>query len=374
MKRLITILSSVLTLASCHQNKSDGEGHIYDEDGVTVIDLRGSWLQMGRQYGLLAGQRMIEVLEYIDGKIGGQAVKEAEAADIADKLYSNYPEHLKEFLAGVSATSGLSLERVKLCNAVEYIEGTFFCSALSVWDGYSSDKLIFGRNYDAASYEEIGRDIVVTVYHPENGIPAATVGYAGEIYCVNGLNAKGIFIELNNGMPSAGWDIHWDMCPGTTELFELLFTARDMDDVDRFFAETKSFASFIIGVADKNEARAYEWCFEGIRRGDAASPSGMMTSANHYVNEGWQFSCPTDAGSWNSITRRCNLINLAQMYKGRIDLERMKEIISTPIADGGPKHELLRYQIVAVPQDLILHVRIPGNGKWSEIDMNKYLK
>ncbi|MCQ2137656.1 MAG: C45 family autoproteolytic acyltransferase/hydrolase [Bacteroidales bacterium] len=374
MKRLITILSSVLALTSCHQDKSDREGHIYDEDGVTVIDLHGSWHQMGRQYGLLAKERMADVLNYIDGKIGDRAGKKAEAADIADKLYSNYPEHLKDFFAGVSATSGLSLERVKLCNAVEYIEGTFFCSALSVWDGYASDKLIFGRNYDAASYAEIDRDIVVTVYHPKDGIPAATVGYAGEIYCVNGLNAKGIFIELNNGMPSAGWDIHWEMCPGTTQLFELLFSAAGMDDVDRFFAENNSFASFIIGVADKNEARSYEWCFDGARRGDMATPDGMMAAANHYVNGGWPFVCPTNEDSWNSITRRCNLVNLAETYKGGIDVERMKEIISTPIAEGGPKHDLLRYQIVTVPEDLVMHIKLPCNGRWSAIDMKKYLK
>ena len=64
MKRTKTILSSVLALISCHQDKSDREGHIYDEDGVTVIDLHGSWHQMGRQYAIMLESSVPVVAQY----------------------------------------------------------------------------------------------------------------------------------------------------------------------------------------------------------------------------------------------------------------------------------------------------------------------
>lgn len=126
--------------------------HSYDVDGVTVLDL----------------------------KLGSDTEKMNSAAKIADSLYLNYPDYLKDFFDGVSRTSGISPERLKLCNAVEYVEGVFLCSAMAVWGDYGTGKLVFGRNYDAVNYREIDKDVVVTVFHPENGIAAATVGYAGE--------------------------------------------------------------------------------------------------------------------------------------------------------------------------------------------------
>ena len=122
---------------------------------------------------------------------------------------------------------------------------------MAVWGDYGTGKLVFGRNYDAASYKEIGRDVVVTVFHPNDGAAAATVGYAGELYCVNGLNDKGLFVEFNNGMPSAGYEIHWELCSSTSSLFNMLFEAGNLDDVDSFFKSTRSSLSATIGVAER---------------------------------------------------------------------------------------------------------------------------
>ena len=325
---------------------------------------------MGRQYGLLAAELMTDVLDYLDSALAGNPEKIAEADDIARKLFEHYPDYLKEFFDGMSETSAIPIERLKLCNACEYVEGCFLCSAMAVWDGYTDGKLIFGRNYDAAHYSEIERDIVVTVYHPDDGQAAATVGYAGEIYCVNGMNESGLFIELNNGMPSAGTDIHWDIRPSTTELFDQLFKARSLDDLDRFFNGTRSFASFIIGVADRSEARSYEWCWDGVRRSDPATPDGLMVSTNHYVNKGWPYPLPPDADCWDSISRRCNILDRAEESKGLMDIQKVKDIMSTPLEYGGPRHTLTRYQIVAVPEDLTLHICLPSNSGWSEVDLS----
>lgn len=352
--------------------ESEG-GFLYDEHGIAVLDLHGSWHKMGRQYGVLSASRTADVLNYLDKKLGDSPEKTASAYELAEKLYANYPEHLKDFFEGMAETSGLSLERLQLCNAVEYVEGLFFCSAMAAWGGYSGGKLVFGRNYDAESYKEIDKDIIVTVYHPDDGLAAATIGYAGEIYCVNGLNEKGIFVELNNGMPSAGYDLHWELCPGTTALMDVLSRAESLDDMDKFFHETRSSGSFIISVADRHEARSYEWCYDGVHRSDGMTPEGLMTSTNHYVSPQWDFPTPEDHESWNSITRRCNLLERAEEFKGDIGVSRMKAIMGRTIVDGGPWHHLTRYQIIAVPEDMTLHINIPCNGDWAELDMSRYL-
>lgn len=373
---LFSLLLALTFTAFCspRSDAADTLGHRYFEDGIPVIDLHGSWHQMGRQYGILAKEYVDDVLAYLDVQLKGDSVRIAEAAGIADLLYSHYPQQYKEFFDGVCATSGLTLERVKLCNAVEFVEKTFFCSAMAAWGDYAKDKLVFGRNYDAVSFSEIGRDVVLTVYHPEGEMSAATIGYAGELYCVNGFNEKGIFVELNNGTPSAGRVSHWELCPSTTHLFTLLFRASTMDDVERFFARTQSFSGFIIGVSNKDEARAYEWCYDGVRRSDQETPEGLLVSTNHYVNPSWPFPTPSNENSWNSLIRRSNLLERAQEYKGVFDVEKMADVMSMPIEAGGPYHNLTRYQMVAVPADMTLYLHIVGTDGWTTIDLEKYFQ
>ena len=377
MKHLFPIIIIIMAfLHSCSSQPkmaSDNNGRIFTEGDVAVLDLHGSWYQMGRQYGILAKDKMIDVLAYVDGKLKDEPGRIASATEIAEKLYAHYPQHLKDFLQGVSETSDLSIERVKLCNAAEYVEGAFFCSAMATWGDYAQGPLVFGRNYDAVSYAEIGKDVVVTVYHPDGEMAAATIGYAGELYCVNGMNEQGLFFELNNGMPSAGWDIHWELCPSTTLLFDLMFQAKTMDDVDRFFKQQQSFASFIIGVGCKEEARAYEWCYDGVERADTKTPEGLMAITNHYVNDAWQFATPSNKDSWNSLIRHTNLLERAQELKGRFDVEMMEGVMSTAIEDGGPLHKLTRYQIVAVPESETLYLRIGDAENWTRIDLGSYL-
>lgn len=369
MKQLVWCIL-LLAVSSC--GCDSGKGWVCNDDGIDIVSLYGTWYQMGRQYGELNRDKMLDVLDYIDLELAGRTERIDSATAIAERLYSASPQYLKEFFDGVGKASGISLERVKLCNAVEYVEDCFFCSFMAVWDTFSGGKLVAGRNYDAYSFDEIGRDIIVTVFHPDDGIAVAIVGYAGELYCVNGFNERGVFIELNNGMPSAGTDIHWELCPSTSRLLELLFKTETMDDVETFFRTTQSFASFIIGVCNKDEARIYEWCYDGMKRGDYAVPRGLAVSTNHYINEDWDYDTPTDESSWNSITRRTNLLEMANAHKGSINAEKMKEMMTVPIENGGAFQNLTRYQIVAVPDDYTLYIHVPCVGKWSEINLRKY--
>ncbi len=108
-----------------------------DVEGIHVVSLYGSWHEMGHQYGSLAKCYMTDVLEYVDARLAGDEERIANARGIADNLFAYYPEYLLDFFAGMGETSGISMDRLKLCNAVEYVEGCFLCSALAVWGDYS---------------------------------------------------------------------------------------------------------------------------------------------------------------------------------------------------------------------------------------------
>lgn len=339
---------------------------------INIISLRGNWREMGKQYGELADVHLHHVYDYVLKKAMVHEDGMERVTDFAEKLFANYPDYLYEFFDGMAETSSLSPQQLRICNAVEYAEPCFFCSAMVAWGDYSEDKLIFGRNYDAMSYSELAEDILVTVYHPDNALSFATIGYAGEIYCVNGFNECGIFLELNNGMPSAGYDIHWELCPGTSSLFDMISKARTLEDVEQFFATTQSSTSFIITASDANEGRAYEWCYDGVKRADKMLPDGLIVSTNHFIHKDWEYPTPSDDASWRSLTRHNNLQTFANTHKGNINVETMKRIIDTPIEDGGAFCEYTRYQLVVIPSQKVIWIK-NGITSWTEINLTKLL-
>lgn len=348
-------------------------GSLHKEGGIRIVNLSGSWYEMGRQYGNLVRPQLEHVLAFLLEK-ADTPKKLEDVGLIAERLYGHYPQVLRDFFRGAAETSGLTEKQLHMVNAVEYAEPAFMCSALAAWGDYSQGPLVYGRNYDAMSYLPIKDDLLITVFHPEGMLSALTVGYAGEIYCVNGYNERDLFLELNNGMPSAGFDIRYDLQASTTELLMLLFRAENMQDVDSFFRQTQSFSSIIIGVADKQEARSYEWCTAGVQRADGESPCGTMMQTNHYVHPAWPFPVPDDEKSWFTLTRRCNISALAERYKGQIDAERMCCIMQTPIAEGGPMFTpFTLYQLVVVPEEHKLMMRITEGADWTEIDLREYL-
>jgi len=367
-------LSSALTFSCVQGAEETFKANIEDLGGIKVVNLYGNWEEMGRQYGELAGTHLRHVHDgFIASKIGEDPSKEPAVRELSTKLFSRYPYRFIKFMEGVSRTSGLSLSQLKIVNAVEYAEG-LYCSGMAMWGQYSSEGLVYGRNYDAISFKPIADDIIITVYHPSDGsLAVATIGYAGELYTVNAINEKGLFLEVNNGMLSAGFDILFDCLSSTASLLEMMFDAPDMDYLDAFFNTHRSNASFIIGVADEQEARSYEWCAEGTHRGDIMTPDGLMVMTNHYVNPQWPFPQPAEDSLWLTYSRRSNLLAQAERNKGLVDARMMCDLMSVPVSEGGSRHEYTRYQLVYEPKSMKLLCRVESAPEWTEVDMKKYL-
>lgn len=349
-------------------------GKKYLDNGVRVISLYGDWKDMGRQWGFLCLESLESILTFIDGKVGMNIDKEKKYIDIAEKVFSHYPDFLKTFFHGASETSGLTIEELKKANAVEWAEPAFFCSGIACWKGYTRESLLYGRNYDAASYGALGKEVTVTVYHPSGAQAFATVGYGSEIYCVNGFNESGLFVELNNGMASSGFDVNYDISLSTTELFRLISEAHSMEEVESFFRNTESAAGFLIGVTDGESARCYEWFGRRVLRGDLLSPEGLMVMTNHFTNPEWEFPEPSEALCWQSHTRNAHLRLFAEENKGSIDIEKMCLFLRQTTEDGGPALKGYdMYQIVAVPSERMFYINIPGTAvEWAAIRLGMY--
>jgi len=350
------------------------QGKKFSRNAIQVVDLHGTWHEMGRQYGRLLSSSLQEIWSAkLQPYMQAHPDKAAVMKKMADRHWQACPYKYRETMTGIAETSGLSLEQVTMVNMVERVAGITQCSALAVWGDYAADGFVYGRNYDFfPSFRILSRDIVVSVYHPADGsLAVATIGYAGEIYAVNALNEAGMFVELNNGSPSSSGKRASERMHATLTLFSVMQDADSLKYLDSFFATTQSNASYIIGAADGRTARSYEWDVEGVQRGDDASQPGVMAMTNHFVSPAWNRPEPTDEKSWQSVTRRQNLLKLAEEYKGKIDAARMMEIMDREIPDGGSKSELTRYELTLQPQNQVIWLKIPEEGNWTKIDMKR---
>lgn len=346
---------------------------------LCVIELCGTWLEMGRQYGALMASELRDMYERGVRRLCDEENAEA-LAHTAGKFFANYPYKFKSLMRGMSETSGLTLDELKLVNAVEVIAAQSLeqpqCSGIAAWGDYSDGPLVYGRNYDYLPwFRELADNLVLACFRPGDGsLAVATLGFAGEIYAVNGMNEKGIFLELNNGMPSGGALWYDSRVPAVVELFSFLFDAESLDQIESFFKTTKANFAYIVGVADGQTARCFEWPVFEVKRRESHSRLGLTVLTNHFTEFSWGLPRPEDKRFWMTRTRRQNLLTLAKHFKGSINDKVMKDIMDTRIEDLGATTDLTVYQLVAVPERFELWFKVPGVQDWSLIDMRALLK
>ena len=376
---VMIVLALFVSCASTGKSASDSpKATKYKVGPVSVVDLHGTWYEMGRQYGELMKDELHDVLAFLRTIIAANQGNSDKTDSIVAQQKAQTPYRICEFMKGAAETSGLEYDQIHMINAVERIGGLPHCSVAIAWGDYTDGSLVIGRNYDYADYfSAIGNDVAVTVYHPADGaLATATIGYVGEIYAVNAINEAGIFLELNNGKPSANIKSPDSRFTGTTKLFDIMFDADDLNDIDLFFNTTNSSSSSIINVADSQKGVSYEWCPIGVKHGESENPEGLVVSTNYFLNPEWDFPVPSNEDSWDAITRRDNLIKLLDEKKGSVDVEVMQKIIATPFEEGGAMLDLTVYQMVVVPETFELWIRVldTEDDGWYSVKLSDLLK
>ncbi|MCX5904019.1 MAG: C45 family autoproteolytic acyltransferase/hydrolase [Proteobacteria bacterium] len=351
-------------------------GKLFTAGRLKVVQLNGSYRQMGRQYGWLLRDDLNRLYEIaINSRfIGKQGFTHERLQVIAQSIFDVYPQRFKEIIYGMAETSGLGIDKQIVLNAIEWYPkiNSFIprCSGLAVWGDYTGGgPLVFGRNNDDSSfYKEFAEFMVVTVFNPnDSSIPAAIINYAGVMYAPTGISREGIFLELNSG----NWTGYYpDRLSIFVTLFSFLQDFSSLSELDTAFQSTRVNLSSIINAADKTSACSYECpTFAVKRRGP--DRDGLLAATNHFVDPSWELPPqPDDEGTEWTVTRRNNLLALAEKYKGAFDAEKVQEVLDTTIENGGATYPGgTIYQVVAVPEELKLWLKAPGLFEWQEVDL-----
>jgi hypothetical protein len=353
------------------------------DDIYWVLNLSGSWQEMGRQYGSLVAGDLREFYEAITQDITSRGMDPDEFLKTAQAWSDSLNDSMRELMRGMAETSGLSYAQIQQLNAgMITLPGLVFgqeppgaCSAIIVSRDYTTDgKLIFGRNWDmdGKSMRKYMKYLAVVVYHPASGNSYADIHPLGSIYTETGLNEKGLLIEINNGSES---DPNYDddRENSVAVLAEALNRCSTVDEAAGYIGGIPGDRSYIIQAADAGKGVSIERPTFGyrVRTGD---PKGLLVAYNSFVPPyppDWQGRV-AQPPTVETDPRYQNLVNTASSgaYYGKFNVDVMKTLMALDAAHGGAVHSGTVLQVIAVPADLTLWFHGYDYSDWQQVDLN----
>lgn len=366
-----------------------GEAYRTSSDLFLVLNLTGSWREMGHQYGGLAGEELRLFHDRIVADVTDRGVSGDEQIEIAREIYDGFSPELQELLLGMSETSGLTMDEVLILNAGMILltdavladhlpglpdDGMDGCSGIGVWDQYTEDgSVIFGRNWDVdrASMKEYMEFLSVVVLHPDDGNAYANIHPLGNVYLETGMNSEGLFIELNNGAHSDPTE-YSDRQNTASVLVDVLRECRDAGEAVLMLKSIPADLSFILQIADPEGVVSLErGTYDSRVRGP--DDEGLVIAVNHFIPpyppewNSWVQPARTDADD----PRYSGMKSLAQSpdYMGQFTPELMQEYLMVPMESGGGYHNGTVYQIVAVPERKTIWLHACEYADWEEVPL-----
>ena len=358
------------------------QGVIEHDGKIDVIYVSGSYPKMGEQYGRLERARLKALSAWVhDYTIKQKHDSKGDLDAIANKVYAGYPERFKAYYRGMAKGSHLSLMQLKRINAIEYAiflpefkdkAAPGRCSFMAVWGENSTcGCALLGRNYDFPErIAALNPYWTLTVLSPSDGeIPTAFFTLLGTLNATTILNASGLFVELNAGpMGVQSFDLSQTVAPA--QLLTMAMNARTIADFREQIAAHRPNCDYIINAADDAKAVSFEWSSAKLIERPVNAP-GLLVSTNSYQSKRW----PSTLKDFATSIQRQNRLLVEGSEMTPFNLPGMKAVFDNPyqaggvsfLGDGGGGGAHTMYQMVAMPGDRSLWVKIPGYQPWQKI-------
>jgi hypothetical protein len=364
-------------------------GKLYSAGKFRVLELSGTYRQMGRQYGRLMSGPMKEmynevVSQYAKNRI---ACSDISLNDFSLQLFRLYPRRFQELAEGMSETSDMNLNKIAVLNEFfDYLLSCYVlpgsgnngnCSAISAWGKYSKDgALVMGRNFDFPDfYRAFNKYITIVAYNPSDASNStAVITYPGQIGSMQAFNSRGLVLENNNGSSSGDSGRYFGKrIPFMIKDLGAMLESSTYEGLDAALVTSRMHYPLIYNIAYPGGASIYEMTTFDVKR--RQGQEGLLIGTNHFISPGW--NPPTSEnqdGIKDSKERYDNLKTLAEKYKGEIDAPMMMAIMDVPKDKGGatPQDRNI-YQFVAVPMDLKIWVKALTYDDWTEVDLRNLL-
>jgi len=217
------IISFTLLIAG-QAYASDPNGSVEYIGDIRILNLWGSWEEMGYAHGYLLGPDIKSVFEnYIIELAGG--ISTYNAARQLIQTYFDIPQEFQDYSAGLltGAADTVNLYCEHLGRDMDQLDAYVVtcipdvaalkgwnapgCSSVSAWGASTQDEPALAgspaisRNLDfridsAATILDVG---VLITYDPDDGQEFVAISFAGYLGCLSGMNSSGVSATLNMG-------------------------------------------------------------------------------------------------------------------------------------------------------------------------------
>lgn len=360
-------------------------GRLYRAGKIYVVQLNGSFHEMGRQYGGLMSSQIEKFYEdAVDDYFSKN--KELPREKIEDefcKSYSVYPARFQQILKGMEQTSGMRLKQLVMIDNAVYlpllVDISGMCSFAAAWGEYTSGgPLVCARSFDYfPEFQEYNDTLTVAVFNPDDGSRSvAAIVNAGQIGTMSVFNDAKLAMGVHDGTPSGGQVQLTGAAPTMINNVSIFLDSSDFDMVRAYMVSTLPRLAVIANVADPQVARTFEKTTSGCKvRG--GQEDGLLIATNHFIEPTWDLKTPEgkstheSADVQDSISRYNGLLTLGEQNKGKINASVMKQIFDVPISEGGPTRPTTMYQFVAVPAELQLWVKACNYQGWVLVELGE---
>ena len=353
-----------------------------------VLQLNGPYILMGKQYGYLMSGMMSDYYNEVIRIMTSSGLSMQEIITNSEKFYFTMPQPYRDLIDGMAETSGLGKQKQQIIASSTIMMDEKFPdgSGLMVFKSYTKNrKMGCGRNWNttAGRFETLGKYLVVVIYRPSPYVNSvAELSYLGSTSPQTMLNEKGMYTDIHSCTISDTTVVPGRL-PEDYQLFSFLLNCSTLTNLAQYFQSAKPPVSLIVNAASDSEAICFQWPTYSIQQ-RVHDSAGLFVSTNHYTD------CPPDwyllpvpdnpENAGYTVERRENLLTLCYQNKGRIDANKMMEILDVALPVGGATFPDINrrfgtyYQVVTLPGQLQWYVKVPGYSGWEQIAMGSILQ
>ena len=265
--------------------RSAGGGRFLYINRVPVLYVEGSPAEMGRQTAELLGGKVHALLDYPRQLMQGnnKAVGWEQMVACARGLWKNAPaDHRKEMDAFVAA-SGLDRDTVLVGNQIMDIYRGMGCSSLIVEPTRSkTGGPVFGRNLDFYGAGILHKYSMVTVCRPQGKHAFASVGFAGLLGTLSGINDAGLAVAVHEVMVARDGSLLFNPqgVPYTFAFRRILEECTTVEEAEKLIRSVKLTTKLNLAVCDREKSAVLEITPKSVVRRD--SKDGICVCTNHF--------------------------------------------------------------------------------------------
>ncbi len=273
-------------IANLPARKAEG-GEFRFIDHVAVLSVEGSPEEIGRQMGLLMAAKADRLLDYprllLSGKDGSVAWK--KMVECSQKLWQNAPADHRKELDTFAATSGVDRDTLLIGNLMMDMYRGMGCSSLIIESPRSkTGGPLFGRNLDFFGGGVLHKFTLVTVCRPEGKRAFATVGFAGLMGCLSGMNDAGLAVAVHEVMVSSDGSKLFNPqgVPYTFAFRRILEECETVDEAEKLLRSIKRTTMLNLAVCDRETSAVLEMTPNSVVRRN--SKDGICVCTNHFCS------------------------------------------------------------------------------------------